>query len=69
VDDSDLIILDGCTFTYSNRAGDIEANDPEGFFYEDMRHLSRWCVLVEAGRSSPFRAGAWTLLGPRRRRR
>jgi len=36
----DLIILDGCTFMYSDESGDVEAHDAEGFFYEDVRHLS-----------------------------
>jgi glycogen debranching enzyme len=43
----ELIIVDGSTFMYCDRAGDVEAEQPEGFFYEDVRHLSRWCLLVD----------------------
>jgi hypothetical protein len=43
----DLIILDGCTFMYSDGCGDVEAKEAEGFFYEDVRHLSRWLLRVE----------------------
>ena len=44
---SDLIILDGCTFFYSDANGDVEAEEAEGFFYRDIRHLSRWLVRVD----------------------
>jgi glycogen debranching enzyme len=40
--DDDLIILDGSTFWYSDANGDLEAEEHEGFFYEDVRHISRW---------------------------
>ena len=42
-----LIIVDGATFLYSDRNGDVEASEPEGFFYEDVRHLSRWAVTLD----------------------
>src|SRR5690349_13021519 len=45
--DNDLIILDGCTFFYSTENGDVDAHDAEGFFYQDVRHLSRWQVCVD----------------------
>jgi glycogen debranching enzyme len=45
--DSDLIILDGCTFFYSGETGDVEAQDAEGLFYRDVRHLSRWLLRVD----------------------
>jgi glycogen debranching enzyme len=37
-------ILDGRTFMVSDVAGDVapEHDQPAGFFYRDMRHLSRW---------------------------
>ena len=41
-----LIIVDGGTFLFSDRNGDIEASAPEGFFHEDVRHLSRWCLTL-----------------------
>jgi glycogen debranching enzyme len=43
----DLIILDGSTFWYSDRNGDLEARAHEGFFYEDVRHLSSWHLRLE----------------------
>src|SRR3954451_11814792 len=42
-----LIILDGCTFMYSDGCGDVEAQDAEGLFYQDVRHLSRWLLRVD----------------------
>jgi glycogen debranching enzyme len=42
-----LIIVDGATFVFSSRNGDVAADKPEGFFYEDVRHLSRWCLTVD----------------------
>jgi glycogen debranching enzyme len=42
----DLIILDGCTFMYSGESGDVGDHNPAGFFYEDVRHLSNWRLLV-----------------------
>ncbi|MFL5978637.1 MAG: glycogen debranching N-terminal domain-containing protein [Gaiellaceae bacterium] len=50
----DLIILDGCTFMYSNEAGDVETRDPEGFFYEDVRHLSTWQLQVDGKPVEPL---------------
>jgi glycogen debranching enzyme len=36
-----LIVFDGCTFFAGDASGDV--TEPEGgFFYEDVRHLSRW---------------------------
>jgi glycogen debranching enzyme len=54
MDNGSLIILDGCTFMYSDEAGDVEAHDAEGFFYEDVRHLSRWHVLVDGKPVEPL---------------
>jgi glycogen debranching enzyme len=50
----DLIILDGCTFMYSDENGDVEAEDAEGFFYEDVRHLSSWQLLVDGKPVEPL---------------
>jgi len=49
-----LIILDGCTFMYSDQAGDVEAHDAEGLFYQDVRHLSSWHVLVDGEPIEPL---------------
>lgn len=54
MDDSDLIILDGCTFMYSDAAGDVEVEEAEGFFYRDVRHLSGWRVLVDGKPVEPL---------------
>ncbi len=37
-------ILEGSTFVVSDLAGDVDArpDEPAGFFYRDMRHLSSW---------------------------
>jgi glycogen debranching enzyme len=52
--DDGLIIVDGATFFYGDRAGDAEAEAPEGFFYEDVRHLSRWCLTVDGEPLTPL---------------
>lgn len=51
---SDLIILDGCTFFYADQAGDAEARGPSGFFHQDVRHLSLWKVLVDGTELEPL---------------
>jgi glycogen debranching enzyme len=52
--DTDLIILDGCTFFFSDQNGDADADDTDGFFYEDVRHLSRWHVRVDGRPVEPL---------------
>jgi glycogen debranching enzyme len=54
VDSGDLIILDGCTFMYSDASGDVEADEAKGFFYRDVRHLSIWQVLVDGEPVEPL---------------
>ena len=41
-------ILEGSTFVVSDEAGDVDArpDEPAGFFYRDMRHLSRWQIRL-----------------------
>jgi glycogen debranching enzyme len=41
-------ILEGSTFVVSDTAGDVDArpDEPAGFFYRDMRHLSCWQVRL-----------------------
>jgi glycogen debranching enzyme len=41
-------ILEGSTFVVSDPAGDIDAgpDEPAGFFYRDMRHLSTWQIRL-----------------------
>jgi glycogen debranching enzyme len=58
VDDSALIILDGCTFVYSDRSGDVEEEGAAGFFYQDVRHLSSWQVLVDGKPVEPLSSRA-----------
>ena len=43
----ELIIVDGTTFLFTDRNGDVEAERPEGFFHEDVRHLSRWSLALD----------------------
>ena len=42
-----LTILDGATFFYSEDNGDVDAQHHEGFFLEDVRHLSLWQLLLD----------------------
>jgi glycogen debranching enzyme len=48
VNDNTISILDGSTFLVSSNNGDIEAgpDQPHGFFYKDMRHLSTWKLTI-----------------------
>ena len=52
--ETDLIILDGATFCYTDENGDVEATEHEGFFFQDVRHLSRWRLLVDGHRIDPL---------------
>ena len=52
--ETDLIILDGCTFFYSDENGDVDAQHAEGFFYQDVRHLSNWRVLLDGHELEPL---------------
>jgi len=52
--DTDLIILDGCTFFYSDQNGDVDAKEAEGLFYQDVRHLSHWHVRVNGKPVEPL---------------
>jgi glycogen debranching enzyme len=51
---ADLIILDGCTFFYSNANGDVEERGPSGFFYRDVRHLTQWTLRVNGHEVEPL---------------
>src|SRR5215831_6407358 len=46
--DNNIRILDGSTFLVSNRNGDITAkpDEPEGLFFKDTRHLSKWLLTL-----------------------
>ena len=50
----DIIILDGCTFWYSDANGDLEAKEHEGFFYQDVRHISKWQLRVDGCELDPL---------------
>ena len=50
----ELIIVDGGTFLFTDRNGDVEADRPEGFFHEDVRHLSRWCLTLNGKPLAPL---------------
>src|SRR5215471_10959568 len=46
--DNTVSILDGSTFLVASPNGDIDAgpNQPQGLFYKDMRHLSKWKLTI-----------------------
>jgi len=48
VNDNSISILDGSTFLVSSPNGDIDAkpDQPQGLFFKDMRHLSKWKLTV-----------------------
>jgi glycogen debranching enzyme len=52
--ETDLIVLDGSTFFYTEENGDSEADHHEGFFYRDVRHLSRWLLFVDGAPIEPL---------------
>jgi glycogen debranching enzyme len=43
----DLVVLDGTTFVRSGLDGDVDAGHADGYFYDDVRHLSRWQLRVD----------------------
>jgi glycogen debranching enzyme len=43
----DLITLDGRTFFHTDGNGDVEASEAKGYFYRDVRHLSRWVIRLD----------------------
>src|SRR5215472_2009669 len=46
---SNISILDGSTFLVSGPNGDINAapDQPQGLFFKDMRHLSKWRLTIK----------------------
>jgi glycogen debranching enzyme len=49
--DNSISILDGSTFLVSLPNGDIDAghDQPHGLFFKDMRHLSKWKLVLNNG--------------------
>jgi hypothetical protein len=47
--DNTISILDGSTFLVTSPNGDIDAgpDQPQGLFYQDMRHLSKWKLTIK----------------------
>jgi glycogen debranching enzyme len=43
---ADLKLVDGATYFMSEPSGDLEIRAAEGYFNADVRHLSRWRLLV-----------------------
>jgi len=43
----ELVVLDGSTFFVSDRCGDVVGGDASGFFFADVRHLSKWWLVVD----------------------
>ena len=52
--ETDLIILDGCTFFFTSENGDAEARDVDGFFFHDVRHVSVWKLTVDGKQIEPI---------------
>ncbi|MGN6380490.1 MAG: amylo-alpha-1,6-glucosidase, partial [Gaiellales bacterium] len=46
----ELVILDGSSFFVTEPNGDVEASGTDGFFHEDVRHLSRWQLRIDGQR-------------------
>jgi glycogen debranching enzyme len=42
-----LVTLDGSTFFVTDRRGDAQGTEADGFFFSDVRHLSTWQLLVD----------------------
>jgi glycogen debranching enzyme len=42
-----LILFDGSTFFFSDPNGDVQAEGAEGYFHDDVRHLSLWRLLID----------------------
>jgi hypothetical protein len=42
-----LIVLDGRCLVVSDESGDLDAREGEGYFLDDVRHLSRWRLTVD----------------------
>ena len=55
---ANLLLLDGSTFFVSEENGDVEANQPQGFFFKDVRHLSEWRLLVDGEPVQPLTSRA-----------
>src|SRR5215469_12152572 len=47
--DNNVSTLDGSTFLVSSPNGDIDAkpDQPQGLFFKDMRHLSKWKLTID----------------------
>jgi len=47
--DNTISILDGSTFLVCSTNGDVDAapDEPQGLFYKDMRHLSKWKLTIK----------------------
>lgn len=43
----ELVVLDGSTFFVSDVAGDVAGGGSSGFFFRDVRHLSRWTLTID----------------------
>ncbi len=53
-----LLLLDGTSLFLSQENGDAEANQPEGFFCNDVRHLSEWRLLIDGTPLEPLTSRA-----------
>ena len=53
-----LTLLDGSTFFVTEANGDVEATRFDGLFVDDVRHLSRWRLLVDGEPLHPVSSAA-----------
>ena len=51
---SDVTVVAGSSFCASDRAGDMVAARPQGFFYLDNRVISRWELTIDEGALQPL---------------
>ena len=49
-----ITLVEGSSFCISTQAGDILPGGAQGFFYRDLRLLSRWELLIDGQRTEPL---------------
>ena len=53
-----LMLIDGGTLFLSRASGDVLSGEPLGYFFEDVRHLSRWELLLDGEPLEPLLSDA-----------
>ncbi len=49
-----VTLVEGGTFSLSDRLGDIEPGKPQGLFFRDARVISRWELMIDGKRPEPL---------------